>query len=96
MRPIISLARIMGSTVLPHTTNSFTTITGSFLTADSFLGELIPVKETPRSKRVMNSFIAKMNLTPLFLTQGEKTVFDRENLEPSLIITRSACWEKVR
>jgi hypothetical protein len=44
----------------------------------------------------MNSFVAKMNPTPLFLAQGEKTVFDRENLEPSLIITRSACWEKVR
>src|ERR1700693_4458942 len=38
MHPIISLARIMGSTVLLHTTNSFEIITGSFLTGDSFLG----------------------------------------------------------
>jgi hypothetical protein len=40
--------------------------------SSTFLGELIPVKETPRSKKVMNSFIAKMDPTPLFLAQGEK------------------------
>jgi hypothetical protein len=61
-----------------------------------FLGELIPIKRSAGSKRVMNSLIAKTNSTPLFLTQGEKTVFDRENLAPSLIFTRSACWKKVR
>src|ERR1700722_18178244 len=38
MQPIISLALIMGSTVLLHTTNSFEIIIGSFLTADFFSG----------------------------------------------------------
>ena len=38
MEPIIGLARIKGSIVLLHTINSFEIITGSSLTADSFLG----------------------------------------------------------